>query len=95
MKYSYLSCVYFSRQKIRLSSAKVKIACLQKNSLYLMFITTPYPMQKITPEVLHSLTHFTLVLIKQAPFQCMHWEAHTLTHRVITSKKNRFDNFSP
>ena len=76
MKYSYLSCVYFSRQKIRLSSAKVKIACLQKNSLYLIFITAPYPMQKITPEVLYSLTHFTSVLSKLYFSVCIQKHTH-------------------
>ena len=58
-KYSYLSCCYFSRQKIGLSSTKVEISCLQKNSLYLIFIIVPYPLQKILPKLLLSLTHFS------------------------------------
>ena len=59
MRYSYLSCCYFSRQKIGLSSTKVKISCLQKNFPHCIFITVPYRLQKFVPKLFLSLTHFT------------------------------------
>ena len=63
--YPYLSCSYFSRQKIGLSSTKVGISCLQKNSLYLIFIIVPYPLQKALPKLLLSLTHFTTTAVQR------------------------------
>ena len=58
MKYSYL--IYFSRQKIGLSSTKVKISCLRKNSPYLIFIIVLYRLQKFLPVLFLSLTHFAI-----------------------------------